>query len=207
MISLGDSDTDERQLKTGASQAFVRGVDSLSGLAGVLSALGLFAMIGFICFEVASRSLFNEPTVWVTEYSTYLLVGIAFMALAYAQKEDAHIRVELVVGSLSEAARRRLDVLTAWLGFLFVAIAGWQMASFNFQEFVNDTRNWGLLATPQWIPELLVSFGYGLFVLAILADICRKNESAGDRPARVWRFWIVPIALVVVRSDESLSGS
>ena len=68
-----------------------------------LSALGLFAMVGFICFEVISRSVFNEPTVWVTEYATYLLVGIAFMALAYAQKEDGHIRVELFVGNPERA--------------------------------------------------------------------------------------------------------
>lgn len=182
MNNPGSSIADRRHDAVRVSQTFVRTVDRVSVFAGALSALGLFAMVGFICFEVISRSVFNEPTVWVTEYATYLLVGIAFMALAYAQKEDGHIRVELIVGNLSAPARQKIDVLTAWIGLVFVGFAAWQMTSFNYQEYVNDTRNWGLLATPQWIPELVVSVGYGLFVLAILADILRAGAAHGPAP-------------------------
>ncbi len=153
--------------------AFVRLVDRISFLSGILSALALIAIVSIICYEVMSRSVFNEPTVWVTEYATYLLLGIAFMALAYAQREGSHIRVELVVGQLAPAAQRKAELLTLWVGLFFVTFAAWQMVCFNFQEFVNDTRNWGLLATPQWIPELPVSVGLGMFALAILADIAK----------------------------------
>ena len=71
--------------------------------------------------------------------------------------------------------------------------ATWQMASFNYQEYLNDTRNWGLLATPQWIPELPVSLGYGLFALAILADIRRLSA-----PVEPVRRWIVPSAFIIL---------
>ena len=114
----------------------------------------------------------------VNEYATYLLVGISFVGLAYAQKEKAHIRSSLMLGYLPENARRILDIVGHWIGLLFVCFTAWQMISFNYQEYINDTRNWGLLATPQWVPELLVSFGLVFFALAMLADLHRLVQPA-----------------------------
>ena len=154
-------------------------IDMLSQLAGIAGALALLAMILFVCFEVLSRWLFNEPTVWVNEYATYLLIAVTFIGLAYAQKEKAHIQVELLLGYLSTPARHRLNVLTLWIGLFFIVFATWQMVSFNYQEYANNTRSWGLLATPQWKPELVVSVGYVLFCLSVLADINRSALKVG----------------------------
>jgi len=171
-------------------------VDCLSKYSGMASALALLVIVLFVCFEVISRYVFNEPTVWVNEYSTYLLLGITFVGLAYAQKEGSHIQVELLLGYLPEPIRLKLELLTHWIGLFFVVFATWQMVSFNYQEYINDTRNWGLLATPQWVPELFVSLGYCLFTLAILADI---NRLSAPRKPLIW--WVVPFvfgSLIVV---------
>ena len=171
----------------------VRIIDGISVFSGALSALALLLIVLIIFYEVVARYVFNEPTVWVTEYATYLLMGIAFMALAFAQKEGSHIQVELVVGQLAPQLHRKIDILAHWIGLFFVVFATWQMISFNYQEYVNDTRNWGLLATPQWIPELAVSLGLGLFAMAILADIYRL---CGPLEPLAW--WTVPIVLVML---------
>lgn len=158
---------------------FANAVDRLSKLAGLAGAAALLLIVSFVCFEVVSRALFNEPTVWVNEYSTYLLIGISFVGLAYAQKEKAHIQVELMLSYLPENARKLLDVVGHWIGLLFVCFAAWQMIAFNYQEYINDTRNWGLLATPQWVPELSVSIGLVFFAVALLADLqrlCRPEK-------------------------------
>ncbi|MGI9513199.1 MAG: TRAP transporter large permease subunit [Anderseniella sp.] len=176
-----------------SSSRFCAAVDLLSKCAGLASALALLAIVSFVCFEVISRYVFNEPTVWVNEYSTYLLMGIAFVGLAYAQRENSHIQVELLLGYLAEPIRRKLEILTLWIGLFFVVFAGWQMISFNYQEYINDTRNWGLLATPQWIPELFVSIGYGLFILSILADIARLSG-----PVKPWLWWVTPSVFAIL---------
>lgn len=155
----------------------VRLLDRLTVLTGAFSALALFAMTTIVCFEIFSRYVLNEPTYWGTDVATYILVGMTFIGLAQAQKAGAHVQVELLVGSVSDDWRSRLEIFTNWLGLIFVVFATWQMASFNFQEYVNDSRDWGLLATPQWIPELFVTLGYVAFVLAILADIFRTSCS------------------------------
>jgi len=172
---------------------FSDGIDVISQLAGIAGSLALLAMILFVCFEVVSRGLFNEPTVWVNEYATYLLIAVTFIGLAYAQKEKAHIQVELVLGALRKPARDRLTTLTLWIGLFFLVFAAWQMTSFNYQEYANNTRSWGLLATPQWKPQLMVSVGCCLFCLSFLADLNRKALAVG-----ALRWSLVPSALLAL---------
>ena len=187
------SDGHEHGLPGRGRSRFSDRIDFLSVVSGLVSALALVLIVSFVCYEVVSRYAFNEPTVWVNEYSTYLLQGIAFVGLAYAQRQGSHIQVELLLGYLTSQARRRLELLTHWIGLFFVVFAAWQMVSFNYQEFLNDTRNWGLLATPQWVPELFVSTGYCLFTLAILADI---NRFCGLVKPLLW--WLVPTVFAVL---------
>lgn len=167
----------------------VRAIDRLSDAAGLISALTLFAMIGIICYEVASRYVFNAPTTWVIEVSAYLFVALVFLGLAPAQKANAHIQVEILLARLDPARRASLELVAHWIALLFVAVTAWQMIRFTISEYVYDTRDWGLLATPQWIPEAPVGIGYLVFMAAILRDIyaLRPPHSPGAQ-------WIVPIA-------------
>ena len=167
-------------------------IDVLSDSTGIISVLALFGMTAIVCYEVVSRSVFNEPTTWVTEISTYVFVAIVFLGLAPAQKANRHIQVEVLVSQLRPEWRARVELVGLWAGLAFVAIATWQMARFTFLEYVHDTRDWGLLATPQWIPQLPVSLGFGCLALALLRDIHRLS-SPRPGPAE----WI-PLVLAAV---------
>ena len=171
----------------------VRLIDAVSDLTGVASALAVLWMVGIVCYEVFSRYLFNSPTTWVTEVATYTLVGITFLGLASAQRAGSHIQVELLIGSVSQARRDALNLVANWIGLFFVTFAAWQMIAFNFQEFVHDTRDWGLLSTPQWIPQTPASIGFVVFALAILADNFRLRP-----PATALARWVVPCLGVVL---------
>lgn len=185
-------------------------IDVLSDAAGIISALALLGMTGIVCYEVIARSVFNAPTTWVTEISTYVFVAIVFLGLASAQKANRHIQVEVFVSQLSPAWRDRVELVALWTGLLFVAVAVWQMARFTFLEYVHDTRDWGLLATPQWIPQLPVTLGFGFLALAMLRDIHRLSA-----PRTGITEWI-PVAaaaiaaLVLVwlgRNDAHIAGT
>lgn len=154
-------------------QPLVRAIDLLSDSAGALSAVALLVMTGIVCYEIVSRYGFNAPTYWGSDIVTYMLVGMTFVGLAAAQRGGEHVRVELLIEAAGPRWHTRLDVFANWLGLLFVLFVAWQMGLFNALEFKNDTRDWGLLSTPQWIPQLPVTIGLCLFALAIFADIVR----------------------------------
>lgn len=179
----------------------VRLIDRFSDITGALGALAVLVMTGIVCYEVFSRYVLNEPTYWVTEVATYILVGMVFVALATAQKAGTHIQVELLLGALTPPVRARVDLVASWIGCFLVVFAAWQMIAFNYQEFVHDTRDWGLLSTPQWIPQSPVSLGFIAFALAILADIYRTKA-----PRTAAARWIVPVTGVALAIILSMLG-
>ncbi len=190
--------------------ALVRGIDSISALSGFVAALALAAMTAIVCYEVGSRYLFNAPTTWVTEIGTYLFVALVFLGLAVAQRENAHIQVEVLVDRLGKPQRNFIELIGLWLGLLFVVVSAWHTARFTFLEYVHDSRDWGLLSTPQWIPQLPITVGYLLFAAALLRDIYRLRP-----PRTALAQWTLPVAALVLmavllalgRSDARIPGT
>lgn len=188
------STSDHADIDTARTEfSFIRLIDRLSLGTGAVSALALLAMTGIVCFEIFARYVLNAPTTWVTEVATYTLVGLTFLGFASAQKAGAHVQVELVLNSLKKPLRDEFELVAHWIGLFFVVFAAWQMIAFNVGEYVNDTHDWGLLATPQWIPEVPVSIGLTAFALAILADIYRLKP-----PASVALRWLVPAIIAAL---------
>ncbi len=156
-------------------------LDRLSGFVGIICCLAILGMVLMISYEVIARYFFNEPTSWVTEYSLYIFVGTSFLAAAYAHVNDAHIRVEIVLNSLSNDKKQLLWQVSAWLGFFFVLLATWQMTLFVISEYIGGARAWGLMATPLWIPEAAVAVGLGFFALALLSEILKLSTNHSRR--------------------------
>jgi tripartite ATP-independent transporter DctM subunit len=176
-----------------ADFGLVRAMAAVSRCSGVLATAALLLMALSMCYEILSRYAFNSPTSWATEISGYLLVATVFFGLAAAQSSNAHVQVELWIDRLSAPARVQAELLGQWMALLFSVVLGWQMASFNIREYVNDTRDWGLLSTPQWIPQLSVSLGLLTFCLSIMVDIHRLRPPSG-----ALRRWLAPAALAAM---------
>ncbi|MEI2417629.1 TRAP transporter large permease subunit [Orrella sp. JC864] len=168
----------------------IRAMAAISRASGALATAALLLMALSMCYEIFSRYVFNSPTAWATEISGYLLVAAVFFGLAGAQASNSHVQVELWVDRLAAPARLQVELLGQWLALLFCVVLAWQAASFNVREYVNDTRDWGLLSTPQWLPELAVSLGMLTFCMSILVDLYRLRP-----PAQAWRRWLAPVAL------------
>lgn len=163
---------------------------TLAKALGALAALIVVAMMGMVAFEVAKRSLTGASTFWVVEVSTYLLVAMAFIGLAYTQWKGAHLSVDFLLVSLSESMRDTLGRLAMWIVLFFLALLTWQMGAHVLSEYVNDTRDWGLLATPQWIPKTPLFLGLLAFLIYLV------SERVGTAPEEARRRGIPAVALV-----------
>ena len=97
----------------------VRAIDRISASAGFIASVALAIMTIVVCYEVISRYVFNAPTTWVTEVSTYLFVAVVFLGLAEAQRANAHIQVEILVDRLGKEQRAFVELVGLWLGVPF----------------------------------------------------------------------------------------
>ncbi|MGD9804839.1 MAG: TRAP transporter large permease subunit [Hyphomicrobiaceae bacterium] len=180
---------------------FLNVADSVSAFLGYVAAIATFLMMAFSAYDITARYLFNEPTSWVVEVSGYLLVAIAFLGAGYAEKQNAHIKVDLVLQAFQGKALRFVQSVAAWLGTIFVFFAAWQTALFNYSDYKNGTRFWVVLETLQWIPELPMTIGFAGLALAMLATVRRLSPPLGSV-----RSIAVPVLLVALIAALILMG-
>ena len=86
----------------------------LSYVAGLLLCLITLAVTA----EILVRKFANTSLPWVIECSEHALVFIAFTAAAWVLREDAHIKVDLVLSHLKKRPQAMLNVINSLLGGL-----------------------------------------------------------------------------------------
>ena len=144
-------------------------IDGLFDGAAALAALCMVALLVMVMLSVTGRLLhFHLPG--TDAYAGYLMAGAGFLALAHTLKRGEHIRVTLLLGTLSGRAKH---VLELWALGASAALAGllavysarlaWQSHTFNDISTSND-------ATPLWLPQLVMAAGTLILLIALLDE-------------------------------------
>jgi len=172
------SDETVRISRTGAA------IGAVARAFGAVAAVAVAAMTLVTVYDVVARYFFNNPTIWATEISTYILIGIVFVGAAKAHLDGANVRVELFLGRMRGEGRRQLELVVAWTALLYIAIAAWQAGVLALSDYRNGSRVFSLLLTPSWLPKTPIAIGLAALAAAILLEIERLSpEPAG------WRRW------------------
>lgn len=79
----------------------------------------IFALMGLAVFEVVTRRLLGNPTIWTFEMSGFLLAGITMLSLAYTQLHYGHVNIDFVYDRLSRRAQAIVNIIT-FFPFLFL---------------------------------------------------------------------------------------
>jgi len=149
---------------------------ALKGWDGVLAVLRLTAMAVLvfmmvsICYDTIMRYAFSAPTHWSLEINSFLLVYLAVMGAAEAQRFDAHIRITFFKDKLPAGLKRALEVATGLAGVLFCAILTWRGALMAAQAYEYGERVSSALGTPMVIPYALMPIGFAALGLQFLID-------------------------------------
>ncbi|PWW00104.1 tripartite ATP-independent transporter DctQ subunit [Hoeflea marina] len=112
-------------------------IETRSGLdRAVAGSTKFFAWAIFLAFlvtvfEVISRYVFDAPTFWAHESTTFLIAAIFLVGGPIALARDRHIRVRMFYDTVSPAGRRWLDIVNSAIALVFfagLAYAGWIMS-------------------------------------------------------------------------------
>jgi TRAP-type C4-dicarboxylate transport system permease small subunit len=132
--------------------------------AAAAAALLVVAVAVLVLTQILSRlASFDVPG--VDDIAGYCLAGATFLALAPALKRGAHIRVSLLINKLRPGAARVCDLASLVIGLLLTFYFFWACTDFVWDSYQFGEVSHGMLATPLWIPRLVLPIG--LFVLAI----------------------------------------
>lgn len=90
-------------------------------IAGALF-LGLVALSAL---QIVARTLLSTPLTWTEELSRLLLVWMTFVAAGVLSYDDGHLKVETIVARFPPRVRRGVEIGTALLSLVFLAVVAW----------------------------------------------------------------------------------
>lgn len=157
----------------------------LARAASTLAGVAVLAIVALITYDVAMRSFFEEPQLFVDEVASFLELFVIFGGLAYTFRTGGHVRVDLVTGRLPGHARARLRVVGLGLGVVFLAIVIWTTAQSALTAY-RYGRVSAVMLYPLWAPMALIPLGLGLLAAVMLVALgAQLTALRSSRPDEV----------------------
>ena len=146
----------------------------------LLAALATFGMMLLTTADAGGRYLLNRPILAAYELTTtYLMVAVVFLAMPYAYRQGANIRVTFLVDRLGRIPRMVVDHAVQIISTLYcgaLVLATWKQAL----HMLSTKTTFATLDLPLWPAHMVVSVGLFLTTLMMLIDLgqVRKGRSS-----------------------------
>lgn len=103
---------------------YIAFTEKISEISGAIAAFMMIPLVLVFLIEIVSRNIFNHPTTWA--YGTCFLIGgcAAVLGFAYAMKNGAMVRIDVIHSKLSEKSICILDLILYLVLFLPLTIGG-----------------------------------------------------------------------------------
>jgi len=123
---------------------------------------------------VVAKFFFGRPLPGtITMVSSYYMIAVAFLPLAFTEMRNAHISVEILVEHFPNGAQRGLNVAAMLFGAVVFAMLGWQ----GFIE-AERARISGAFVIEQDVKLLIWPARYLLPISALLMTVTLLAKTA-----------------------------
>jgi TRAP-type C4-dicarboxylate transport system permease small subunit len=145
----------------------------------LIASVGTVAMMLHICIDVTLRnvlrfSLDTTPDI----VARYYMVVVAFLPLAWVERQNGMVSVELLEWALGQRGRRASDIIVALFSALAYAVLTWTTARSAFRHFELGTFvEFVHYKMPVWHSYVLPPLG---FLLATAICLLKAAEYAVD---------------------------
>jgi TRAP-type C4-dicarboxylate transport system permease small subunit len=155
-------------------------LDGAERVLTLVAAVATFSMMILTTADAGGRYLLNRPILAAYELTTnYLMIAAVFLAMPYAYRQGANIRVTFLVDRLGGRMRLAIDHMVQLVSITYGALLVFATFQQARHMFVTKTT-FVTLDLPLWPAHLLVSIGLFLTTLMMLDDLreVRRGRSS-----------------------------
>ncbi len=172
-----------------AIRIYVRYIDAANKKVGKFSMYLVFAMMGVLLFESISRTIFNQPHIWVVEIAQFLMAAYYLLGGGYSMILDGHVRMDLLYGRWSARRQALSDAITGFLLIFYMVFLLTGGISASKYALTYGQVNYSSWAPPMAPIKIIMTFGILLMLLQVIAtffkDLARArgkdlNEDRGE---------------------------
>lgn len=142
-----------------------RGIETLARIGAWMAGISVVAIVGLVVAEIVAREVFSTSIFVSVEYSSYLLVALTFLGLAYTQRAGSMIYVGLAYDRARPRLRTVLDAVRSAVALCFGVLAIYYVGKFTLRSFELAQVSMTFARTPLWIPQSVMVLGLVLVTL------------------------------------------
>ena len=170
----------------------------LEGKLALISGIAVFSLMILAVVSVGGRNLFNKPLPGYVDWIEQVMPLIAFMGVAYTQRDGGHIRMDILIGKLRGRAMWGAEFITTLAMLILMILLVWGswahfVRSFDFARpfWSNDSSI--DIAIPLWPAKLLVPVAFSV----LCARLCLQLWGYG----RAFVYGLAaPVAVPLIQS-------
>lgn len=136
-------------------------------IGGIGLLMSMFLGVG----DVVGTQVLATPLPGARELTESTMVLIVFGALAYAQIQRSHIRVELLYTRMNPRVQALMDVITDLAAIIFFGMLLWQAINEVKISWEIGESTVGLIRFPLYPARIILAVGTGLLIVRLVLDM------------------------------------
>ena len=189
-----------------------RGLYRIERQLALLSGLAVFSLMVLAVVSVGGRNFFNQPLPGYVDWIEQIMPLIAFMGVAYTQRDGGHIRMDIFVGMFRGRVLWLIELITTVLVLALMLLLVWGSWAHFARSFDWNAPMWSRDSTmdiglPIWPAKVLAPIAFGVLSLRLMLQVWgfgRALVTGAERPVAVPL--IEDAATQAAREAAQLSG-
>jgi len=148
----------------------------LEGLMALISGLAIFSLMILAVVSVGGRNTMNMPLPGYVDWIEQVMPLIAFMGVAYTQRDGGHIRMDILVGKLRGRALWGAEFITTLAMLVLILLLIWGSYSHFLRSFDFNAPYWSRdssidISIPLWPAKLLVPVAFSVLAMRLMVQL------------------------------------
>ncbi len=179
----------------------------------LLGGLAIFGLMMLAVWNVGGRNGFQSPMPGYVDWIEQAMPLIAFLAIAYCQRDGGHIRMDILVGRLRGRVLWLFEMVSTLVMLILMLLLVWGSWEHFGRSFDFSAPRWSRdssidIGLPIWPGKLVAPVAFGVLSLRLFIQLLafgRAFLSGTDSPVAVPL--VEDAATVAAREAASVSGA
>ena len=160
---------------------FVRTVDAVNRVFGLIAMYLVYAMIGILFYSTISKNFF-DPSLWTLEMAQFTMVAYYLLGGGHSMQTDSHVRMDLLYDRWSDRTKAVVDAITVFFLIFYLCLllfGGISSTRYALQYGETSRTIWN----PPMAPiKIVMCVGITLMLLQVIATFFKDLAKARGEP-------------------------
>ena len=160
---------------------FVRTVDAVNRVFGLIAMYLVYAMIGILFYSTISKNFF-DPSLWTLEMAQFAMVTYYLLGGGYSMQTGDHVRMDLLYGRWSERTKAIVDAVTVLFLIFYLCLLLFGGISSTRYAVQYGEQSYSAWAPPMAPIKIIMCVGITLMLLQTVATFFKDLAKARGEP-------------------------